>query len=174
VMRGIKLYLYEGAATPGVERSPSFSVEAEEFVQEANKTWRFTQARATVPSKQEGQAPIIFDAGVGELREEESARLEGGVKATVGAMTIDMDNVQWLQAAAEGAGMASSDAPVSVVDPTMNLFAQQFRLYPAEARFILQEVNGEVAFTAPQPEGAAAEESTLADEAPEEEGKAAS
>lgn len=172
VMSGIKLYLYEGAATPGQERKPSFSVEADEFVQAADKAWRFKEARATVPSKTEGQPPIIFDAGTGQLQEEQSAVLQDGVKATVGPMTIEMQDVHWDQAAAEGAGMASSDSPVSVIDPTTQLFAQQFRLYPADATFLLMEVHGEVSFAPPQQEGADAQEA--APGAPAQEGSAPS
>ena len=45
-MSGIKLYLYDKAAIPGQERNPVFSVEADKFSQDAEKTWRFTQAKA--------------------------------------------------------------------------------------------------------------------------------
>ena len=52
------------------------------------------------------------------------------------------------------AGVASSDLPVSVVDTSLNLLAQQFRLYPADSQFALLEVQGEVAFAPPPTEGA--------------------
>ena len=153
-MSGIKLYLYNAAATPGVERSPSFSVEADKFTQDADRTWRFTQAVATVHAKSADESNIVFNAGAGQLREEESALLDGGVTAHVGPMTIQMDAIQWLQGADGTAGVASSDLPVSVVDTSLNLLAQQFRLYPANSQFALLEVQGEVAFAPPPTEGA--------------------
>lgn len=155
-MSGIKLYLYDKAAIPGQERNPVFSVEADKFSQDAEKTWRFTQAKATAHARKEGDNDIIFNAGSGALREEESASLDGGVVAQVGPMTIEMADVLWSQGSETEPPVASTVNPVKVLDPSMQLFAQQFRLYPADSQFALLEVHGEVAFAAPQPEGEAA------------------
>jgi len=162
-MSGIKLYLYDAAATPGVERSPSFSVEADKFTQDAERTWRFTQAVATVHAKTPEEDNIVFVAGTGQLREEESALLDGGVTAQIGPMTVTMTSVDWQQGAEGSGGFATSDLPVTVLDPTMQLFAQQFRMYPGESNFVLYEVHGEVDFQPPQTgEGAAPAEGEVA------------
>ncbi len=155
-MSGIKLYLYDKAAIPGQERNPVFSVEADKFSQDAEKTWRFTQAKAIAHAQQEGDNDIIFNAGSGALREEESASLEGGVIAQVGPMTIEMTDVLWSQGSETEPPIATTNQPVKVLDPSMHLLAEQFRLYPADSQFALLEVQGEVAFLAPQPEGEAA------------------
>lgn len=149
-MSGIKLYLYAAAAVPGLERSPAFSVEADGFSQDETKTWRFTNARATVHPQNTGDEAIIFNAATGQLREEESALLEGGVTAKVGDMTLSMESVDWRQGTEQSDSVASSDQPVTVLDSTMELYAQQFRLYPNDSSFVLFEVHGEVAFQPPQ------------------------
>ncbi len=132
-MSGIKLYLYAAAAVPGVERSPAFSVEADKFSQDETKTWRFTKARATVHPQNAEDTAVVFDAAAGRLREEESAQLEGGVTAQVGTMTLTMESVDWRQGTEESDSVASSDLPVTVLDATMQLYAQQFRLYPNDS-----------------------------------------
>lgn len=148
-MKGIQLHLYAAAAVPGQERSPAFSVEAEGFSQDETRTWRFTGARATVHPRKQGDAPVVFMAATGRLREEESALLEGGVTTQIGPMTVAMERVEWLQGEPGSGGLASSDSPVTISDPAMRLFAQQFRMYPDDGSFTLYDVQGEVAFTPP-------------------------
>lgn len=145
-MQGIKLYLYGEAAMPGQERLPEFSVEADQFVQEAEKQWKFSQARATVHPRSPEDPAIVFEAETGRLTEEDSARLEGGVRTTVGDLAVTMESVDWLQGVAGSGGMAFSDQPVAMTGNTLNLFAEQFRMYPDDGNFRLFDVHGEVKF----------------------------
>ncbi|MBI1321287.1 MAG: hypothetical protein GC168_20370 [Candidatus Hydrogenedens sp.] len=154
VMRDVEMFLFDAGVT-GEQRKPALSIRAKQFVQEDDKVWRFEQAQAIARQDNAEAEDIVFDAAQGSLREEESAYMDGGVKATIGTMTIDMDNVTWGPEGDAGASTARSDSPVHLLDPAMDLYAEQFRLYPDARQFSLIDVRGRFDFPQAEPETAA-------------------
>jgi hypothetical protein len=145
VMQGVEMILFDAGGQAG-DRKPSLSIRADQFVQEADRQWRFIGAEAVARQEEPGQEDIVFTAAQGTLREEESAYMDGGVKAAIGTMTIDMADVTWGPSGEAGASTARSDNPVHLLDPAMDLYAAQFRLYPEERQFLLLDVTGRFDF----------------------------
>jgi len=153
-MRDVEMHLYDSRDMDAGQRKPSLSIRAARFVQAEDKQWRFEDATATARRAETGADDVIFTAARGELLEEESAYMEEGVRAVVGKMTIDMEDVAWRPGNEARGSLAYTERPVALVDPTMELFAQQFRMYPEDRVFALQDVQGWYAFPAGEGEGA--------------------
>lgn len=145
-MQGIKLYIYDSSPAVGVAQKPVFEVSADTFRQMEEKIWRFENARAVVNPEGPQEDAIIFVAAAGELREEESAHLQGGVTGDVGTMHIQFEDVIWQNGTADRPSMAQSDSPVSIRDPAMELDASSIRLYPDTKRLELRDVSGYLRF----------------------------
>ena len=154
VMQNIEMHLYDSSDMDAGQRMPSLSIEAARFVQEDDKQWRFEEATATARRADSGADDVVFTAARGELREEESAYMHDGVRAVVGSMTIDMEDVAWQPGTEDRGSLAYTEHPVSLADAAMELYAQQFRMYPEDQVFALYEVNGWYAFPIGEGEGA--------------------
>ena len=145
-MQGIKLYLYEASPAVGVAQKPVFEVSADVFRQVEEKVWRFENAHAIVNPEGPEEDAFILDAAAGELREEESAYLSGGVTGSLGTMTLEFEDLVWENGTEERPSVARSDHPVSIQDPAMELDATSIRLYPDTKRLELENVSGHLRF----------------------------
>lgn len=144
-MKGIRLFLYD-SATPGVERTPVFMVEADAFGRGDSGAWTFEGARATAYDRNTGEEEISFEAATGMLKEDELAYLSGGVIARTGTMTMTLEDLEWRQATETTPGRASSDHPLRIEDPKLRLDAATVVLNPDEQTLILTEMKGEFDF----------------------------
>jgi hypothetical protein len=145
-MQGIKLYLYDASPAVGVEQKPAFEVSADVFRQVEEKVWTFENAHAVVNPEGPEEDAFVFDAAAGELREEESAYLKGGVTGSVGTMQLSFEDLVWQNGTVDQPSLARSDNPVSIKDPAMELEASSIRLYPDSKRLELRDVSGFLTF----------------------------
>lgn len=153
-MSGITLFLYDkGPAVEGVVRKPVLRIAAETFTSTGEKAWNFEKAHAYMLSTKT-QEEWELEAAQGTLKEEESAYLSGGVTAILGTMKITLEDISFQTPADGSTKSASSDKPVKVDDPAMQLDAASVKLYPDEKRFELTDVSGMFSFEKEAPEGA--------------------
>jgi hypothetical protein len=146
-MQGIDLYLHDASPTPGAPRKPTFWVHAEQFSMLENGVWRFEQARAVVYGDDAQEEAITLEAERGRFEADRGALLEGGVKAFVQDMRMDLSDIEWINPQNEDEeGVARSDQPLLVDSPSMQLKAGSLRLYPEQKQFVLTEVSGQVRF----------------------------
>lgn len=150
-MSGIKLFLYDkGPGIEGVARRPVLRIEADTFTSTGDKQWAFEKAHAYMVSRKT-QEEWQLEAGSGTLREDENAFLSGGVVATLGTMTVRLEDIAFETAEGAESKAAWSDKPATVEDPGMNLSASSVKLFPDDKRFELTEVAGEFRFTKETP-----------------------
>lgn len=146
-MEGINLYLHDAAPTPGAASRPTFSVHAEQFSLLDNAVWSFEHARAVIYGEQPGGGEITLEAARGRFEEDRGALLEGGVKAYVDELLMELADIEWVNPQrADEEGVARSGNPVRVTGPSLNLSASSLRLYPERKVFFLTDVSGLVRF----------------------------
>lgn len=146
-MQGIDLYLHSAVPTPGAPRKPTFWVHAEQFSMLENEVWRFDDARAVIYGDDAQQEAITLEARRGRFEAGQGALLEGGVKAFVNDMLMELADIEWINPQGDDEqGVARSDNPLRVESPTMQLKAGSVRLYPEQKQFVLTEVSGHVRF----------------------------
>ncbi len=148
VMRGVEMYMHEIAPTPGLPKSPSFRVRADTFtlLDEADGVWAFEDAEAVIYGAEETDPDIVVTADAGRLEEERAAWLEGNVVAVIDTMTIRLADLDWRNPREGVEGVAQSNAPLVVDDPSIQVEAGSIRLYPDSKTFELGEVTGIVRF----------------------------
>lgn len=137
-MSGINLYLHDTRPTGDAPQKPTFWVRAETFALLEENTWSFEKAYAVAYGRDEGAQDIHFEAASGEFKEQERAVLRGGVKAHIGTMTLELEDVEWRNADR----MAHTERPVHMLDGTTDLMASALRMYPDEERLFLTDVSG--------------------------------
>ncbi len=145
-VRDIDFYLHRTDPTAGMAQKPTIWVHAREASMADESTYAFKHAHAVIYGKDETQEVITIDAQEGRFEEGKSAFLNGQVKAVVGAMTIELSDIQWQNPDKDKPGEARSDNPVKVTDPQLELQAGSVRLYPDRKEFELTGVTGLVRF----------------------------
>lgn len=145
----IDLYLHDMSPTAGVARKPTFWLHTNKGAQTGDTTWAFEDAYAVIYDKnrneEEGKLVELW-AKEGRFEEGKSAYLKGSVKAVLGAMTIELSDIEWQNPDKDKPGEAYSDNPVKVSDPQMQLQASKVRLYPDKKELKLTGVTGLVRF----------------------------
>lgn len=150
-MSGIKLFLYDKTvALDGAARKPVLRIEADTFTSTGEKQWQFEKAHAFMVSRKT-QEEWQLVANTGTLKEDENAYLSGGVVATLGTMTVDLEDIAFETPTDGSPKAASSDKPATVKDPGMDLHAASVKLYPDDKRFELTDVAGIIRFTKETP-----------------------
>jgi hypothetical protein len=72
------------------------------------------------------------------MKEEERAFLDQGVVGTIGTMTLELEDIEWLNEER----LAKTDKPVRMVDGEMHLDAATLRLYPDERKYVMTDAEG--------------------------------
>ncbi|MDQ1257938.1 MAG: hypothetical protein QG656_2546 [Candidatus Hydrogenedentes bacterium] len=137
-MTGINIYMHDKRPTLGTPRKPTFWVKAETFTSTEDGLRSFKNARAVVYSRKEGEPDIVFEAKNGWMKEEERAFLDQGVVGTIGTMTLELEDIEWLNEER----LAKTDKPVRMVDGEMHLDAATLRLYPDERKYVMTDAEG--------------------------------
>lgn len=146
-MESINLYLHEAAPSPGVAARPTFSVHAEQFTLLDNAVWSFEDARAVIYGAGPQEGEITLEAARGRFEEDRGALLEGGVRAYVAELLMELSDIEWVNPQnEEEEGVARSGHAVRVSSPALNLSASSLRLYPERKVFFLTDVSGLVRF----------------------------
>jgi hypothetical protein len=146
VMSGIDLYMHDMRPTAGLTKKPTFWVHADEFSIIDDNVWAFEDARAVIYGQNLEDGNIILEARRGHFEESRRAFLQDDVVAQVGAMTIHLSDIEWRNPGSDTDGIALSDNPVRISDPDLEIEASSLRLYPADKRFELTGVTGQVRF----------------------------
>ena len=146
-MTGINLYLHDTRPTDGAPRKPTLWVQADEFSLMQDDVWAFAKARAVIYGRDDESENITIEANRGEFKEGERAYMSNGVVAHVGTITLDMQDMEWVNEKRE----ARTDNPIHLVDGKTRLDAASARLLPDERMFILTKVKGVIQLKREEP-----------------------
>lgn len=162
VMRGrTSLYLYDAADAGGSTGKPRFEVKDVLVELDAEGAWSFQDAQAVIYGRDGSEAHL--KAGSGSLQEAgadasgeqtlERAHLTGGVTMEAGGKTIELEDIEWLNAE----GVARSAKPVVLRDANSEVAASSLEYYPDTNVLLLTDARGTVypapAAEAPAPDG---------------------
>jgi hypothetical protein len=149
-MSNVNLYLHDMSPTAGEAKKPTFHLHTDEGRQIDENTWMFQNADAVIYNKKpkgpEDEKLVELWAKEGRFEEGKSAYMKGGVKAVMGTMTIELQDIEWQNPDKDKPGEARSDNPVTVIDPQMELQAKSLRIYPDTKEIEFTMVTGTVTF----------------------------
>ncbi|MCC6143982.1 MAG: LPS export ABC transporter periplasmic protein LptC [Candidatus Hydrogenedentes bacterium] len=144
-MTDINLYLHDPRPTDGAPRKPTLWIRADDFTVAEGDLWRFHNAQATIYGENEADS-IRLEADQGVFEEDVKATLTGAVRAQVGDMHMQMQDIEYTNPQEETPAMARTDGPVTVASPTLDLKASSMRFYPDSKTYELTDVSGTIAF----------------------------
>lgn len=145
--QGVDLRLFEPEPTPGGTRKPTFWLHTDTFTMSDAKTWSFENAHAVVYGEEGENADIEFEAGRGHLEEDKMAYLKDGVKAKIGDIALELQDIEWVNADR----VARTDNPVSITMDGSNLKSAGLRIFPDQKKLVLNDVAGTIRFERNQP-----------------------
>jgi len=145
-MSGVDLYHHDPRPTGGVARKPTFWLHANTFSVLDDNTWAVEDAHAVIFEKDSEKELIVLDAKRGRFEQDKNAYLRDGVTARAGAMLMKLEDIEWRNRAQDTPSEASSQHPVSIDSPELQLQAATVRLYPDTHEFELTDVVGTVHF----------------------------
>lgn len=132
-------------------RKPTFWIHADAFsFDEKERLWSLESVRAVIYGQKEENEEILLEAGRGQFQESEEnegrgaklAYLKDGVVAKVGAMRLQLSDIEWVN----DEMMAKSDNPLSITTEDSTLDAGGVRLYPDDKRLVLRDAKGTIRF----------------------------
>jgi hypothetical protein len=144
-MTDINLYLHDPRPTEGAPRKPTLWIRADDFTVAEDDLWRFHNAQATIYGETDMDS-IRLEADEGIFQEDVKATLAGTVRAQVGDMHMQMQDIEYTNPQEDLPGMARTDGPVKVASPTLDLEASSMRFYPDTKTYELTDVSGTIAF----------------------------
>lgn len=136
--RGADFRLFDGDPTSGPARRPRFWLHVDSFSLAEDKIYSFEKAHAVIYGRDEQMEDMYLEAGGGSYQESKSAYLKDDVVAKIGAMTLKLKDIEWLN----DEGVAKSDFPVSITTADSELQASSVRLYHKEKKIVLTDVTG--------------------------------
>jgi hypothetical protein len=147
-----QLYLYDTRPGAGVARLPLVVIQAGNLrlgsesgvLGSGGNRMTFEDARATIRSANDEDDAFVFEAKRGYYIEGERAYLEGGVHARSGDMSIELEDIDITPPTEHTAGLASTEHPVVLSSPMMQMNAQSMRLDPETKEFELVNAVGEI------------------------------
>jgi LPS export ABC transporter protein LptC len=132
----LRLYGAEGGDASG---KPAFWVQAEQSTLLEEGVWAFENARAIIYGREGNETLLEAAHGQVDQREgRETALLDENVSLRAGDMTMQLQELEWINAER----MARSDAPVTMEGQGSAITASALRYYPDEQRMVLKEVRG--------------------------------
>ncbi|MDX9974739.1 MAG: LPS export ABC transporter periplasmic protein LptC [FCB group bacterium] len=136
------VYLYDSAsATEGGTENPRFEVRDVEVVLDQKGAWSFENALAIIYGSDGSQTELR--AGRIEVdRNQNRAKLTGGVKMTMGARSVELQDFDWLGEER----VAKSDNPVVLRDGENEIQAKRMRYDPDSKMLILEEFTAKLAY----------------------------
>ncbi len=149
--RGVDLRMFPSDPTVTGPRKPTFWIHADVFsFDEKERLWSLESVRAVIYGQKEGNEEILLEAGRGQFQESEEnegrgtklAYLKDGVVAKVGAMKLQLSDIEWVN----DEMMAKSDNPLSITTEDSTLDAGGVRLYPDDKRLVLRDAKGTIRF----------------------------
>lgn len=149
--RGVDLRMFPSDPTVTGPRKPTFWIHADAFsFDEKERLWSLESVRAVIYGQKEENEEILLEAGRGQFQESEEnegrgaklAYLKDGVVAKVGAMRLQLSDIEWVN----DEMMAKSDNPLSITTEDSTLDAGGVRLYPDDKRLVLRDAKGTIRF----------------------------
>ncbi|MBI2425179.1 MAG: hypothetical protein HYV27_20300 [Candidatus Hydrogenedentes bacterium] len=144
VIHGANFYLYRNDESVAGAQTQTLSIQADTFslVGGETKQYAFEGAHAVIYGRGENNEPVVMEAARGIFVEDERAVLQDGVTATMGDLTLELQDLEWKNPQADEPGIAISNNPVRIINSTLSLEAATLRIYPDEKRVVLSEGSG--------------------------------
>ncbi len=137
-LKDLEFVLFDAKPTVDNVATPSFRVSAGKCTLGEANTWLLENAHAVIYNAKYGETELT--AGRGRFDQTaKSAYLESGVTLHDQTMTVELEDVTWLN----DEGIARSEKPLVVTDGETRLTADGMEFYAKERRLILKNVSGQ-------------------------------